>query len=344
MALCFHDATLTLRIRWGITLAMRRPLCLLTVTLLAGCENPVGLPRPVPDPVRTVVYKRAQNHGLFAVRADGTGEVRLRVPAALDSMTPIGMSRDGGRLAFLGGDGIYTYRPADSTSLRRILARPGGQILPAGLSDDGRYLALVVFVPGRSLLISADLTLGTLDTLPTGVTDPVLPPIFSPDNSRIAVIGANDFTLEIAQVERTTGITFATNAIGGSRFVDIPIFGWPRWIPGQGILLAVRRQPLNDPTGPDTLYAVSVDPSSPGRGYRRRFAAISHLRFESASTFAFSTDGNAIVYGAFAGESPSQGIFFQSPNTPEILAVLDEPGVSEIFPLVVNGTLPVPLH
>lgn len=324
---------------------MRRLVRLLPLVALAACENPTGDPFPQPDPVRTVVYKRVGVSGLFAVRADGTGEVQLRLPAAADAMTQIGMSRDGDRLALLGSDRIiYVYQPADSTSLRGVLGPLENQILPPTISDDGRYLALVVFEPTRPRLIVADLTLLQVDTLPAGVPQPALPPIFSPDNSRIAVIGVNSFTLEGAFVERTTGITSSVSRVGGSRLLDIPVFGWPRWTASQGILLAVRRKPFTGETGPDTLFAVSLDPADFEDGYRRRFAAISRLAFDDGSTFAYSSDGNAVIYGAFAPGASTQGLFFQSANTPEVRIVVDEPTVSEVFPLMVNGTLPVPLR
>jgi hypothetical protein len=314
---------------------------LVAALVLACTDRPLGPVIP-PDPVRTILYGLADVPGLYSVRADGAGEARVRVPAELDSMVLIGMSRDGGRLAFLADSGIYTYNPADTFSLVRTLERPSGQILPAALSDDDRFLAIITF--GRQpLIIVADLETGVVDTLPTGVIDPVLPPAFSPDNALLAVFGANSFTLEVAMVQRESGIPLGTHPVGGTRFVDIPIFGWPRWTT-QGLHLVVRRRPFSGNTGPDTLIAVTLDPADVTGGYRRRFRAISDLRFDVASTFAYSSDGNALVYGALKSDGQTHGIFFQSANTPAVQLVIDDPTNGEIFPQMVNGTLPVPFR
>jgi len=296
----------------------------------------------VPDPVRTVLYRLSNAPGLFAVRADGTGEARVRVPAAIDSMVLLGMSRDGGRLALLADDGIYAYDPADTFSLTRVLEQPPGSILPAAFSDDERFLAIITF--GRQpLVIVADLVDGVVDTLSAVVAEPVLPVAFSPDASRIAVLGATSFTLELVTIDRASGISSSIQLVGGSRLLDIPIFGWPRWT-AQGLQLAVRRRPFTGNTGPDTLFGVTLDIDDVGRGYRRQFRAASDLRFDVASTFAYSSDGNAIVYGALSADGTTHGLFFQSANTPFVQLIRDDPVDGEVFPQMVNGTLPVPLR
>ena len=319
----------------------RRPWGLLAVALTVACTETPNEPT-ITDPVRTVVYSLSNAPGLFAVRADGSGEARVRVPAAIDSMVLIGMSRAGGRLALLAADGIYAYNPADTASLARVLDLPSGSILPAAFSEDDRYLAIVAFAH-RPLVIIADLLGGVVDTLPAIVAEPVLPVAFSPNGRRIAVIGATSFTLEVVTIDRESGISSSIQPVGGSRLVDIPIFGWPRWSE-QGLQLAVRRQPFTGNTGPDTLIGVTLDVDDLEGGYRRRFRAVSDLRFDVASTFAYSSDGDAIVYGALSADGTTHGLFFQSANTPVVQLVRDDPVVGEVFPQMVNGTLPVPLR
>lgn len=317
-------------------------LAVAAAALSLSCTDRTLGPVTPPDPVRTILYSVADVPGLYAVRTDGQGEARVRVPAALDTMVLLGMSRDGGRAAFLADSGVYTYNPADTFSLVRTLARPTGQILPATISDDERFLAIITFAR-QPLIIVADLQSGSVDTLPTGVVEPVLPPVFSPDNELLAVIGANSFTLEVAMVQRASGIPLGTHPVGGSRFVDIPVFGWPRWT-SDGLHLVVRRQPFTGNTGPDTLIAVTLDPANVTRGYRRRFRAESELRFDVGSTFAYSSDAAAIVYSARRSVGQTHGIYFQSANTPIVQLVIDDPTNGEVFPQMVNGTLPVPLR
>jgi len=314
---------------------------LLIATVAVTCTEATVEPT-VPDPVRTVLYSLSNGPGLFAVRSDGTGDARVRVPSAIDSMVLLGMSRDGGRLALLADDGIYVYSPSDTLSLVRALDLPPNSILPAAFSDDERFLALITFA-NRPLVLVADLVDGVVDTLVAVVTDPVLPVAFSPDGRRLVVIGANDFTLEIVTIERESGISSSIQRVGGSRLVDIPIFGWPRWS-SHGLQLAVRRRPFTGNTGPDTLIGVTLDIDDVERGYTRRFRAASDLRFDVASTFAYSSDGDAIVYGALSADGTTHGLFFQSANTPVVQLVRDDPVAGEVFPQMVNGTLPVPLR
>jgi len=321
----------------------RAGLVLGTLVLAAAVTCTEATLEPtVPDPVRTVLYSLSNGPGLFAVRADGTGDTRVRVPAAIDSMVLLGMSRDGGRLALLADDGIYVYRPADTLSLSRALALPSGPILPVAFSDDERFLALITFT-NRPLVIVADLVLGSLDTLAAVVSEPVLPVAFSPDGRRIAVIGANDFTLEIVTMDRETGISSSIQQVGGSRLVDMPVFGWPRWS-AHGLQLSVRRRPFTGNTGPDTLIGVTLNIDNVEKGYQRRFRAVSDLRFDVASTFAYSSDGEAIIYGALSADGTTHGLFFQSANTDIVQLVRDDPVAGEVFPQMVNGTLPVPLR
>lgn len=296
----------------------------------------------MPDPIRTVLYSLSNGPGLFAVRSDGSGDARVRVPAAIDGMVLLGMSRDGGRLALLADDGIYVYSPADTLSLSRALDLPSGSILPVAFSNDERFLALITFA-NRPLLIVADLQVGVVDTLAAVIAEPVLPVAFSPDGRRIAVIGANSFTLEIVTIDRETGIPSSIHPVGGSRLVDLPIFGWPRWS-AQGLQLSVRRRPFTGNTGPDTLIGVTLDIDNVEKGYRRRFRAVSDLRFDVASTFAYSSDGDAIIYGALSADGTTHGLFFQSVNTEVVQLVRDDPVAGEVFPQMVNGTLPVPLR
>ena len=313
----------------------------LAITTAVTCTE-ATLEPTVPDPIRTVLYSLSNGPGLFAVRSDGTGDARVRVPPAIDGMVLLGMSRDGGRLALLADDGIYVYSPADTLSLSRALDLPSGSILPVAFSDDEQFLALITFA-NRPLLIVADLQDGVVDTLAAIVAEPVLPVAFSPDGRRIAVIGANSFTLEIVTIDRETGISSSIHPVGGSRFVDLPIFGWPRWS-AQGLQLSVRRRPFTGNTGPDTLIGVTLDIDNVEKGYRRRFRAVSDLRFDVASTFAYSSDGDAIIYGALSADGTTHGLFFQSVNTEVVQLVRDDPVAGEVFPQMVNGTLPVPLR
>jgi hypothetical protein len=210
----------------------------------------------------------------------------------------------------------------------------------AGLSDDGRFVGLVSYAPTPALLLY-DLVAGAPDTIDLGGVSPVLPPVVSPDGERVALFGLTqlNFTMTVVNLEDPPRVR--TEPVGASRFTTPPIFGWPRWV-GDRIYLAFLRP--ND-SGQDTLLVGSVSPDNPGDIMEEEYRAVLALEGEgqpelalgSASTYALTPDGQALVLGAHPTRTATHhSVYVMSPSSPRARLVRDAPPAFLVFPLFVT--------
>jgi hypothetical protein len=253
---------------------------------------------------------------------------------------PVGAIGGGPLLVLLTGDALV-LGSLGQAGVDTLIRPAPDTLLPVGISDDGRVVAVVSFFPTRNVLVH-DLTAGTTDTLGLGsAPDPVLPPAVSPDGSRIALFGLTQLSLTLTVIERTDPPRSTTDALGVSRFTNRPLFGWPRWV-GDRIHLAFLRE--ND-TGPDTLLVGSVSPDDPGATLEEEYQVVMALEGQSQaelalgvpSSYALSPDARALVLGAYpVRDATRHSIYLMSPNAPRARVVRDDPAEFLVFPLFVS--------
>jgi hypothetical protein len=308
-----------------------------TAVLLAAFAcggDPAG---PGPDPLRTVLVHRQDTGENVLLNTDGSEAGGYA--AGGTGLIPLGAIGGGPTLVLRQGDAIVLGSLGQPDLDTLIFPAPSSSSL-AGISDDGLLVAVVSYAPTRDLLIR-DLVAGATDTLSLGSVDPVLPPVFSPDGSRVALVGLTPLSLTLTVIELDDPPQATTDPLGLSRFTNRPIFGWPRWVGGR-IHLAFLRE--ND-SGLDTLLVGSVDPDNPGALMEEEYLVVMGLEGEAPaeltlgdpSSYALSPDGLALILGAFpARDAARHSIYLMSPSAPRARLVRDDPEEFLVFPLFVS--------
>ena len=169
-----------------------------------------------------------------------------------------------------------------------------------------------------------------------------MPPVFSPGNEHIVVIGATTLSLFSTVLYRGEQGRRDVHTFGFSRFLTIPIFGWPRWTSDEGLLMAFVRDGQADP---DTLLSIGLDPNDPS-AFTERFRAVlspvsderPELIFGPEATYAYAEDGQAIVIGANpgTGSATRHALYYLTPGVPLVRLLLDDPAQRPVFPNFIN--------
>jgi len=308
------------------------------VGALAACGDSPTAPVADTVAVRTVLLHLAtsgENHTWNTDRTPGSG-----LPAIATGLVPIGS--DAGRrvIALLDGTAIVLLSLDWPEQLDTIISpSPSSQTL-ASFSETGDLVAIAAYAPVPALLVY-DRPNHRLDTLSLGGATPVLPPVFSPDGTRLVLFSLNDLSLLVTIVPRVGFGSIQTVPLRFSRFLNHPVFGWPRWV-GTGIRLAFVRVAQN---GPDTLVVGTVFPDDPDvpmeEAYRTLLvpedSSAQELAFGDASTFALTADGTGVILGLEpVGGTSLHAVYYAGLGVPRARPVFDSAGQYPIFPLFVR--------
>ena len=309
---------------------------LLLVAAACG-DGPIG-PDRTDEQLHTVVFHRQDTGENLLLNSDGTDAGALDVPGS--PALPIAVSGSGYTMAVVSGGVVALVRlDQPGSGVDTIMARPQVHSL-ASFSDDATLVGLVAYAPIRAVLVF-DRGNRTVDTLAYGDMDAVLPPVFSPDNSEIAVITASPLSLFSTILFREDRSRRETNTIELSRFVTIPIFGWPRWT-DEGLLMAFVRK---GGARPDTLVSMVIEPTDPVEAIERFRAVLAPvsderpaLTFGDFSTYAYTDDGEALVLGANPGTGGTErhALYLVTRAAGRVRLLLDDPAQRPVFPNFIN--------
>lgn len=315
---------------------------LAALLLLSACgDDPLGPEPPDEVPsVRTVLFHRQDTGENLLLNSDGTSAGALALPGALN--VPIGVSARDRVAAIVHGTALGLVQLSEPAVVDTLFDLTADQVISfVSFSGDARFLAFVNYEPFRGVVIY-DRANRSADTLDYGPRDAVLPPVFSPDNARLAIITQTPLTLYSTVVYRNDATRVVSEAFGFSRFLTIPIFGWPAWT-DEGLLMAFVREGGADP---DTLLSAVIDPARPGDFVHERFRAVlspvsderPELVFDPRSTYAYAPDGNALVLGANpnSGSAERHALYLVTRNVSRVQLLLDDPAQVPIFPNFVN--------
>jgi WD40 repeat protein len=139
----------------------------------------VTLPQPIPQPITRTsaaaqvawvsTYEllsagtQAQQQHTVLVGVDPSGKVVGRIDTASDPFVRIFRSADGAQLITVGDKVITAYSALDGTVVRTYAREPGGNIVDATFSPDGRWFALI----GSSAYVQVlDLRTGSAQSTP----------------------------------------------------------------------------------------------------------------------------------------------------------------------------------
>jgi hypothetical protein len=300
--------------------------------MAAACgDDPVV---PQPEPVRTVLVHRQDTGENVLLNSDGS-DAGSYAPGG-GSLLALGASAVGQALVLLNGDAIVIgtlSRPGLDTILRPA---PTSLSL-ASISDDERLVALVSYEPLRALIVY-DRANHAADTLDYGPIDPVLPPVLAPTDDRVVLFGLTPLALTITVIDRADPSRRETASLSLSRFLNRPIFGWPRWME-DGIHLAFVRVADG---APDTLLVGRIAPDDPSQPLNEQYRAVMapesdarpELVIGDASTYALTADARALALGAIPEAGTARhAIYLVTPSLARVQLVRDDPGQFLVFPL-----------
>ena len=277
---------------------MRR-FVLVSGLVLAACGDPTD-PGSI-NRIRTVLFYREDTGENHLLNSDGTAERRVVLGAT--GLVPVGLSSAGSEVALLHGNALVIGNLNDPARVDTVLYPIPGSMSLVAFSPDDRYLALFQYAPDPRLLI-VDRS-GAIDSFTVGEQVPDLPPVFSPDGLRVALVTVTQISVIVTMVQREDG-QLQGDPAGFSRFIYQPIFGWPRWTE-DGLLLGTVREGGDG----DTLMVMVVDPDEPTRLGRPLYGVPSPvLEYDTGSSYAFSADGQAVVLAALPSVTARRRLYY----------------------------------
>lgn len=308
--------------------------CLPVVLAALACGEPAG---PGGEPLRTVLVHRQDTGENLLLNSDGS-DAGGYAPGG-GPLVPLGVSPESQTLVLLDGNAIV-LGSLGQAGLDTILQPAPASLSLATISDDGLLVALVSYGPQRGLIVYR-LADARTDTLDYGSIDPVLPPVIAPDGSRIALFGLTQLSITLTLVSLGDPPQAQTEPVGTSRFLNRPVFGWPRWT-ADGIHLAFLR--IAD-DGPDTLLVGRISPDDPAAGLEEEYRAVMvpvaagnpELEMGPPSTYALTADARALALGAYPeSRATHHAIYLVTPSVSRVQLVRDAPGQVLVGPLFVR--------
>lgn len=316
----------------------RSVLPALLLALTAGCGDDDPLP----------VGPELRSERTLLVHLQGSGENRLLntdgSPAGTltgtDGLVPIGAHAGEGVVALLGRDALMLGTLSQPGVLDTVLRPIPGEHSLAAFSDDGRQVAVVALRPFVAVLVY-DRVERTIDTLLVEKIEPVLPPIFSPDGKRIALISVTELSVYVTLLDPEQPQNAYTRVLNFSKFTNALVFGWPRWI-GEGIRM-VSVRPADD--APDTLIVGSIYPDAPWtfptEHYRAVLAPVSderpELQIGPLSTYNLTQDGTAVALAAVPGTGLTpHALYYVTPDVDRVQLIRDAAGEYPVLPLFIR--------
>ncbi|MDH4351248.1 MAG: hypothetical protein OEW56_08895 [Gemmatimonadota bacterium] len=319
------------------------PLALAALAVAAlGCGSDANGPDPGPDPantrVRTLLVHHQDTGENTLVNTDGSAAGTFA--DASRGMVPIGIDPADGTAVLIDGTVITLVTLGKPDQIDTIIQPAPASLSLAAFSPNGVLVALVSYAPTAALLLY-DRANRRVDTLSLAGADPVLPPAFSPDGERIALITLTDISILATVIPLDPLASAQTRRLAVSRFTNRLIFGWPRW-GSDGLQIAVRRVAQE---GPDTLLVGVVDPDIEGtlltEQYRALLAPAAHptaeLDFAVESTYHLASDGQALALGAVPGTGGARhAVYLVTPGISRVQPVLDTLAQYPVFPLFIR--------
>ena len=309
------------------------------VFLVTACGDNAVEPLPDAAPAaRTILVHRQDTGENLFLNTEGTevGPVTLR-----PGLLPLGAATHS-QLAVFVDNTVLVLASLDQPGQYDTIIDPMPESLSlASFSPDELLVAVVSYAPTRAVLLYSRAN-RKVDTIPFNGGEPVLPPIVSPDNERVALVSMTDLSLFLTTLYPTDRGRVDTERFGFSKFLNRPIFGWPRWTE-DGLYMAFVR--VAD-AGPDTLVAGLIDPDAADEFFNEQYRAVMspvsderpELFIGPSATYAFSSNGRELVLGAMPGPTAAgrHAIYLVTPAVPRVQLVVDDPDRVFIFPLFIN--------
>jgi hypothetical protein len=302
-----------------------------------GCGDTPGDPRLGAEAVRTLLVHRYDTGVNLLWDTDGTPAGEFA--PLTRGMLPIASHPGEGAVVLLDGGAIVLTTLSSPDQVDTIVwPAPSSQSL-AAFSRDGLFVAVVAYAPTPGLLLY-DRANRSTDTLSLGGANPVLPPMFSPDGTRIALLSLTDLSILLTIIPRERTAVAVTRQLSVSRFTNRLIFGWPQW--GEdGLWIAVRR--VAD-AGADTLLVGVVNPNVDGALLDERYRALMapaddpdhEIGLGVASTYALTSDGAMLALGAVPGSGGVHGVFLATATGTRIRPLLDAVNEFPVYPLFIR--------
>lgn len=321
--------------------ARRVPLALVALAALVGCDETPVDPDPEPEPVRTVLFQRGSDLGIFLVNTDGTDRQRVTIGSDTDSLIPLAVAPGGAAVALLADNAILVSSLQHPEIIDTAFAPAPREMSLASFSPDQRFLGVVSYVP-ETLLLVYDRVNRRVDSFPIPSNPPpALPPVFDATGDRVALIGVTQLSAHVTLVQRDRPELTRSEVLGFSRVLSRPVFGWPTWT-DEGILFAVLRVA---PEAVDTILSVSINPDRPGddlvERYRATMSPVSDQRPElligDYSTYSYSPGGDALILGAHPStDTRRHALYLINRAAIRVQLVLDDPSEFPLFPLLIN--------
>jgi len=302
-----------------------------------ACGDGPNGPEAGNEPLRTLLVHRQDTGENLLWDTDGTPAGEFA--PLTRGMLPIATRPAEGAAALIDGSAIVLATLSSPEQLDTIIQPAPAALSLAAFSGDGRYVAIVAYSPTPGLLLY-DRANRRVDTLSLGDANPVLPPMFSPDDRRIALITLTQLSILVTLVPLDGPGGATTHQLAVSRFTNRLIFGWPRW-GGEGLQMAFRRIAED---GPDTLLVGVVDPDVEGALLDEQFRVLlasaddpdQEVGLSTASTYTLTADGTALALGAVPGSGAPHGVYLVTANMRRIRPLLDEPGQTPVYPLFIR--------
>lgn len=319
------------------------PLILAALAATAvACGSDANGPDPAPDPseetVRTLLVHRQDTGENVLLNTDGSSAGSFS--DATRGMVPIGIDPVQGTAVLLDGTVITLVTLGKPDEIDTIIQPAPASLSLAAFSPNGVLVALVSYAPTAALLIY-DRANQLLDTLSLAGSNPVLPPAFSPDGERIALVTLTDLSILVTIIPLDPVASSLTRRLSVSRFINHMIFGWPRW-GADGLQMAFRRVAQE---GPDTLLVGVVDPDVEGPQLTEQYRALmapaaspmAELDLAVESTYHLTTDGRALALGAVPGTGGARhAVYLVTPGANRVRTVLDTIAQYPVFPLFIR--------
>lgn len=314
------------------------PLALAAAALaVPGCGDGPAEPVRAHEPLRTLLIHRQDTGENLLWGTDGSAAGEFA--PATRGMVPIGSCPDEGAVALLDDGAIVLTTLNDPERLDTIIQPAPVSLSPAAFSLGGRFVAVVAHAPAPGLLVY-DRANQRVDTLSLGDANPVLPPMFSPDDRRVALLSLTPLSILVTIVPLEGPASARTRQLSVSRFTNRLIFGWPRW--GEdGLRIAFRRIAE---VGPDTLLVGVVDPDVDGALLDERFRALmapaddphQEVGLSAASTYTLTADGTTLALGAVPGSGAPHAIYLATGTMSRIRPLLAAAGQVPVYPLFIR--------
>jgi hypothetical protein len=315
------------------------PRLLLPLAALAlACADATG-PDDGEPVIRTVLLHFGVSGENRLWDTDGTDAGELS--AVTRGMLPIGAQADERVIALRDGGAIVLTTLDDLGRLDTIFYPAPTLHTLASFSASGTQMALVSYAPVAAVMVF-DRANRRVDTIPMGGLQPVLPPVFAPDGTRLFLFSLTDLSVLLTDVPLGGG-SLTTTPLAVSRFLNKPIFGWPRWV-DDGLRMAFLRRAAEG-QGPDTIIVGEVYPDDPQipmlELYRAPLAPEADttvvLEFDLASTYALSTDGQEVILGAVpVGTAHAHGIFHVTAGAGRPRALVSTSDQFPMYPLFIR--------